>query len=395
MRECPSLLMLGDVPVESTCHGSALLYRLFEGYRPDKILILESSIAESQATRRLTGVAYRRLSAGRRRILNSRFHSGYSAALALLARSRASQIHGLLDGFCPDAVITVAHGFHWLAAAAFAEAEGLPLHMICHDDLPRVGAVPKVMERWFEDEFSRVYRQAASRHCVSPWMRDEYLARYGVEGTVLYPSRSAGVGEFAGPGEATMRDRGPLTVAFAGSVNSSGYADALRLLAEVLSTSGDRLLIYGPLTAAQARAVGLVGPNIQLMGMLESSVLIQRLRSEVDVLFVPMSFEPGEAANMRLGFPSKLTDYTAAGLPLLMFGPEDCSAVRWARGESGVGEVVDRNESMALAHSLERLRDVQWRSALARRALEVGARLFDHRGVASNFFSKVCADRTK
>jgi len=135
----------------------------------------------------------------------------------------------------------------------------------------------------------------------------------------------------------------------------------------------------------------LAAPNIELMGMVDSKILLHRLRSDADVLFVPMSFEPADAANMRLGFPSKLTDYTAAGLPLLIFGPEDCSAVRWARSEPGVAEVVDRNESIALGQSLERLRDVQWRRALAERALEVGERIFNHGEVASNFFSRVGA----
>ena len=391
MRDVPSLLILGDVPVESSHHGSALLYRLFEGYPADRLLILEPSIAQSQTGRRLPDVSYRRLAAGHRRIVDSRFHRAYCGLLAVLARSRARRVDAALGGFSPDAVVSVAHGFHWLAAAAYAESEGLPLHLICHDDLPRLGAVPAVMSGWFEAEFSRVYRGAASRHCVSPWMRAEYVARYGVEGTVLYPSRAAGVARFAGLGEKTMSHSGALTVAFAGSVNSRGYVHSLALMAEALSLSGGRLLIYGPLRAEEARSAGLVAPNIELMGMLSSGVLIQRLRSEADVLFVPMSFEPADAANMRLGFPSKLTDYTAAGLPLLIFGPADCSAVRWARSEPGVGEVVDRNELVSLAHSLERLRDVQRRRALAERALEVGSRLFDHSEVASRFFASVCA----
>ena len=251
-RDMPALLILADVPVERSCHGSALLYRLFEKYPAEKLLIVEPTITQSQPILRLPGVSYRSLAAGRRRILNSRFHSAYAALLAVLARSRARKVKGLLHGFHPDAVVTVSHGFHWLAAAAFAGAEGLPLHMICHDDLPRVSVVPAVMSQWFEEEFSRVYRAAASRHCVSPWMKDEYLARYGVEGSVLYPSRSAGVVRVVGLGEKTMSNSGPMTVAYAGSVSSAGYVSALALLAEALSKSCGRLLIYGPDRSAGA-----------------------------------------------------------------------------------------------------------------------------------------------
>ena len=44
---------------------------------------------------------------------------------------------------------------------------------------------------------------------------------------------------------------------------------------------------------------------------------------------------------MKISFPSKLTDYTATGLPLLIHAPAYSSAVRWARAEHDVAEIVD------------------------------------------------------
>ena len=79
---------------------------------------------------------------------------------------------------------------------------------------------------------------------------------------------------------------------------------------------------------------GLDLPNIRLGGLLKSDELLRRLRADADVLFVPMSFAADDHDNMRMGFPSKLTDYTAVGLPLLIAGPADCSAVRWAERAS-------------------------------------------------------------
>ena len=44
----PRLLYIGDVPVEASYHGSALLYRLLQTYPPDRLRIIEAGLAASQ-----------------------------------------------------------------------------------------------------------------------------------------------------------------------------------------------------------------------------------------------------------------------------------------------------------------------------------------------------------
>ena len=108
-----------------------------------------------------------------------------------------------------------------------------------------------------------------------------------------------------------------MVFAFAGTINSPDYFRLLGKLAECLERHGGRLLIFGPLTADQAAKAGLAKTNIQLGGLVKPDVLLQRLRKEADVLFVPMSFSLSDRPNMEIAFPSKLTEYTAAGLPIL------------------------------------------------------------------------------
>ena len=108
------------------------------------------------------------------------------------------------------------------------------------------------------------------------------------------------------------------------------------------------------------------------------------------MLFVPMSFDdPGEGHSMRLGFPSKLTDYTATGLPLLIWGPDYCSAVRWARQNRPVAEVVTSENSDALAQALDRLASPGHRVMLAAKALELGNKFFSHASAERTFFAAV------
>jgi hypothetical protein len=137
------------------------------------------------------------------------------------------------------------------------------------------------------------------------------------------------------------------------------------------------LLIFGPISPAQAKTAGLDLPNIRLGGLLKAGELLHRLRAEADVLFVPMSFAPEDRDNMRMGFPTKLTDYTAIGLPLLITGPPDCSAVRWANAHAGVAEVVTTEAPGALEAAIDRLSgDANHRALLARTAQDVGDREF-------------------
>src|SRR5262245_48018198 len=53
----PRLCYVGEVPVECSYHGSALLWRLLENYPPKDLLIVEG-IHRSSVARRLPGVRY-------------------------------------------------------------------------------------------------------------------------------------------------------------------------------------------------------------------------------------------------------------------------------------------------------------------------------------------------
>jgi len=142
-----------------------------------------------------------------------------------------------------------------------------------------------------------------------------------------------------------------------------------------LDAVNGRLLIFGPFTVEQARQAGLHLPNIAIGGFLTWPELMKRLREEVDALFIPMSFDAADRSNMELAFPSKLADCTAVGVPLLIYGPSYCSAVRWAKENAGVAEVVEAQEG--LTEVVERLtRDPVRRQQLGTRALEVGEKYF-------------------
>lgn len=371
----PRLVYVGDVPVESSYHGSALLYRLLQRYPPERLRIVEGNLFPARTDRRLPDVTHGALNVGRPRLLNTRFHDLYSRWLLSGARRRAANVRGLIGNFSPEAVLTVGHGYSWLTAAQFAADGKLPLHLILHDDWPSI--VAPSLRPSVDRAFGEVYRQAVSRLCTSPFMCEDYARRYGPTGTVLLPYRAADAPVFSGVAERLQRSNGAPVFAFAGTINSPGYAMLLRVLAAGIAKHNGELLIFGPITREAAAAAGLDLPNIRLGGLLKADELLLRLRADADVLFVPMSFAPEDRDNMRMGFPSKLTDYTAVGLPLLILGPADCSAVTWAHRHPGIAEVVASDAAGDLEHAIARLAgDAAHRVALARSAQDVGNREF-------------------
>jgi glycosyltransferase involved in cell wall biosynthesis len=382
-RKFPRIAYVGDVPVEASYHGSALLHRLLSDYPADRLAIIETA-TESQSQRRLPNINYVSRPISKQRWLNTRFHPYAVAWFTHAAQRVAPHLSQSMNGFECESVLTVAHGFGWLAAAQVANKRRVPLHLIVHDDWPRVADIAPQFRNWLDDRFASVYRQAQSRLCVSPAMSRFYEKKYGAPATVIYPSRATDCADFAEP-PARLADRdNQFTIVFAGTINSRGYVRALTALQKALEPVDGRLLIFGPLTSEAA----LSHRNTESRGLLSSDELLMRLREEADALFVPMSFDASDRANMEMAFPSKLADYTATGVPLLIYGPSYCSAVVWAHENPGVAEVVEAETDLASA--IARLaNNSDHRISLGKRALETGRQYFTHARIKQRFYQSL------
>jgi glycosyltransferase involved in cell wall biosynthesis len=368
-RGClPALAYFGDVPVEATYHGSALIYRLLSAY-PEKLIIVERGFAESEKYRRLPGVRYEAVRLVAHRLLITRFNEFAEVWLSLSDGRHTSLFQRCLGDFLPDAVLTVAHGFCWIAAARYARQRDIPLHLIIHDDFIRR---PRLWTDFLERTFSSVYQQAFSRLCISPAMAAEYKRRYGVAGSVLYPSRASDTPSFDSPPQERNSPR-PFTVAFAGTVGSRDYHRQFRELSSVLSKIGGRLIVFGPSNPCVKGAAN----SIVFRGTLTSAELVLALRKEADLLFLPMPFLRETAEAYQLNFPSKLADYTATALPILIWGPSGSSAVQWAEREPTAAAVITDPNVCSIEAALFRLAgDQAWRRALGCEAARVGKNYF-------------------
>src|SRR5262245_48494612 len=129
----PRLLYVGDVPVESSYHGSALLHRLLSDYPADKLTVLETA-TPSAVERPLPNVNYLPYPIANQRWLNTRFHPYVTAWFSQRGSRTGAKVSQSVNGFPFEGVLTVAHGFGWLAAADIAAKRNAPLHLMVHDD---------------------------------------------------------------------------------------------------------------------------------------------------------------------------------------------------------------------------------------------------------------------
>ena len=396
----PRLMYIGDVPIASTVGGSVLIYRLLQKYPASKLQIIEGNIAVSKPERRLSRVSYCVFNVGIERLLHSRLTPFYNAYLLSTVEQKYSQLVNVAQKFQPEAILTVSHGFSWLAAAALARQLNIPLHLIVHDDIVSLTTVPSCYRLRFNRQIQRVYNQARSRMCVSPYMMTAYLERYGAMGNVLYPSRAVDILQFDSPPKRVLNRTGDrhsksaLKFAYAGSIHTPGQAKALLRLAKVLQQFSSQLWIYSSLTAAGASQLGLNLPNVKLHSLIDPSNLILTLRQSVDVLFAPMDFDPQCLTPVQLCFPSKLTDYTATGLPILIWGRATSSAVRWAKDNPGVAEVVDTDDLDILAASVKEIHtDGEYCKQLGFYALQIGQKYFGYDRILAQFYQLIQQSR--
>jgi glycosyltransferase involved in cell wall biosynthesis len=389
----PRLLVVSDVNVERTGGGALALYRLLCTYPVNRLLIISYPTANWPGRiERLPGAAYQDLSYRIPRFIFNRLNPFWPVFMAKYITRRTHEVLGHAQAFQPDAILSVAHDYLWFVADRVAATLGLPLHLILHDDWPHLqslaarGWIRHLVVRACEAMARRVLRRAAGVYAVSPNMAERYQRDYGVPCRVLYPSR--GEDSLAPAVRVRPKVGEPLVVAYAGMIHQGWTADALRALAGVLATMNGRLDLYGPYSDEIYAKWGMIAPNIKRLGFFPSARdMMQRVAASAHVLFVPAAFTGEERRNVATLFPSKLADYTAMGLPLLIWGPSYSSAARWAFENPGAAELVTDPNPASLHGPLRRLADPVQADRCATAAVAAGMRDFDPQVVRGSFWT--------
>jgi len=287
-------------------------------------------------------------------------------------------VHDLIHLFRPHVLLTVAHGWWHIQARRLARQFNLPLVSFFQDWWPDFPEIPIAFRPRVERQFRRTYMESDVAICVSGQMRQELGER--TNSFVIPP-----VPSFTTSRAWTPDFKLPLRLVYFGNLHEYGpqIENALRTLN---GADKVRLEVFGasPLWTSGAedyfRSRGVYNPFIP------PNQLIESLRCYNAVLVV-MSFDAAMQRRMSTSFPSKLTEAVQLGLPIVIWGPEHCSAVQWARRGDRALCVTNPNPS-TLRRRLEELAGSQSeQEGLAARARDAAEGDFNPERIQAQFIA--------
>lgn len=377
--EWPSALVVGNDLPHLAQAGSILLHRLFQGWRPAALVAMGPPRPQSAGSLECEFVAFE---PPHERLERTRFFRLGRLVHSLGCMPTGQILQCLPDGFRPQVIV------HVLCSLGYAEAvyqyslqSGVPVVLIIHDDPDDFNQGYSWAGGLARRRFRRIYTHAARRLCVSPEMEELMHARYGVRGEVMYPNRSENTTPRPLEEVAQLKQPGVLTLGYAGALNY-GYGPRLQELLPLLREAGVRLRVYGgTLAGSESDAVvnlGRISPPEQLW---------ERVKAECDAVILPYCFaNHGHQDLYRTHFPSKLPEYLALGMPVVVAGPDHATGVKWGLQNPSACVTLTSPDGPEWLATMKRLRDdKEWREALAANAVSSGRRDFDPFVIRSRF----------
>jgi len=288
----------------------------------------------------------------------------------------SKMVHDLIQSFRPDVLVTVAHGWWHIKARRVAKEFQLPLVSFFQDWWPDFPDVPLAFRSRVEREFRKTCAESEVAICVSDEMRREL----GEPANALMLHDAPFVTRCGGPVRGFEL---PLRVGYFG--NLSEYGPLIESALRALNGSDRvRLEVFGPSPLWKSGTEDEFRSRGVYRGFIPSNELAESLQ-HFQAALVVMSFDPSYRRRMMTSFPSKMIDAMQVGLPVIVWGPEYCSAVKWARKAERALCVTDPNPS-ALRQALEELAvSPLEQECLAKSAREAAAGDFNYERIQTQF----------
>ena len=285
-------------------------------------------------------------------------------------------VHDLIHSFQPHVLVTVAHGWWHIKARRVAKQFKLPLVCFFQDWWPDFPEIPAVFHARIEHEFRKTCAESDVAICVSDDMRRELGEPENA--VVLHDAPS--LPQRRNP---TRDAELPLRVAYFGNLFEYGplIESALRTLN---GSERVRLEVFGPNPLWTPAAADEFRSRGVYRGFVPPNKLTESLQG-FDAALVVMSFAPSHRRRMATSFPSKMIDAMQLGFPVVIWGPEYCSAVKWARKGDRALCVTDADPS-AIRRALEELAaSPAEQERLAESSREAAATDFNYERIQAQF----------
>lgn len=348
-RDAPPRLALvtdGDVGLASRGAGRTLV-NLFARWPGDRLLVATSAMG--QPPRDEHGHRVLQARGWLRGGVAERLSPFVGDAQALWSAVRPLPLGAELRAFRPDLLLVVPTG-----PAALVWGERLAGALGCP-------AVTYLMDEWVGTNARawpggnasattrRLLRESAAWLAISPSLAQRMAAIAGVERPTLVVHNPVTLGER--PAALAAPRTGPFRIAYAGSVWPM-HLDAIVTVGESVARlrargTNVRLVLHTDAHGWDAAATTWAALGVEHGGLVPYAQLHERLGA-YDLLLVASAFDPAYAALSRSSLQTKVTDYLAAGRPILACGPPDAASNVYLRAhdcawllESTVPRVAD------------------------------------------------------
>lgn len=374
--------MLSNAIPETWYAGSLVLYRMLDGYPADRLMVVGP---RPQQRSRILSCEYRHVPLPRStRLDTTRLAQAKRSlqSICRVGRIADADVDRAIGAFAPEVVLTVMEQRDYLDAAhRLCQRRGLPLAVIVHDRLEAFERVYPPFRKAQQRGLAAIYRSAAARLCVSPEMEQRLRVDYGAPGTVLYPSRSEDLAPRPPAESEQLKDPPHLTLGYAGSL-SYGYGDRIRELMPELAASGVRLRLFSRDVAGSDVA------GVTQAGARQPAEVWALVKQHCDAVWLPYAQGPEHRSLYETHFPSKLTEYLALGMPVLVTGPDYATGVTWAARHPDAVLTVANDSIESVREATRRLRDEPaLRTQLAAAAPAAGDADFDPAAIRRRFLS--------
>lgn len=379
--------MISDEGPQTGTAGGILLHRLLIGHPPSRLRVMARYVPTVGDP--IPNVVYTPLLAPWARFEQSRLHRLKRSlrAFGLVPGVPPRELERAVGGFSPDVVLCVMqHASYYDTAWAFARRRNLPLVVIVHDINDDFEPVMPWARRAARIRDGRFYRFARCRLCVSPEMARYCEERYGARGEVLYPNRSPDLRPRAFDLSATLRSPGRLTLGFAGNLGYGYGSEILRLL-PALRSANARIVLYSRRPAGPYAALAEAEDVCEWRGFVPAAEAWSAIQRDCDAVWLPYPNPAGRMERLfRHHFPSKLPEYLALGMPVVVTGPGFATGARWAADHPSAAVFAPADDLGELAQLLIRLREQgPLRRSLAEGAWTAGEAQFSPRELVAKF----------
>jgi glycosyltransferase involved in cell wall biosynthesis len=256
--------------------------------------------------------------------------------------------------FQPDLIFNVAET--WVSFHALKLARELNIPFACYfmDWAHYAAYCHKWAVPLMDRMYRQLYREADVAFCISDGMREELGTHRN--SLVLYPTPSVAIDKLE-PITATASRHGrkneKFQFLFAGNL-AHWYGQQVGTILEMLhNESAIGMKVFGNYHGWAVEFAEVQRKRGAYMGFKPYEELIPEFQN-ADAFFLPMGFDSAAALIERTSFKTKFLDYLAFEKPIVIWGPEYCTAIRAAREYNAAYCVTDPNPA-AVIHAMREI----------------------------------------